>query len=70
MKLIDIPFELLNPKDFDQVITELQKAKRVLVEALLKAADDIHDYSDPNEVVQLGSEVAKYQAIANKWSDL
>lgn len=41
MSLIDTPFELLAPKDYDQVITELQAAKRDLVEALGDAADNI-----------------------------
>ena len=43
MNLIDTSFELLNPNDFDQVITELQAAKRELVEALLEAVNKIGD---------------------------
>ena len=61
MNLIDTPFELLNPKDFDQVITELQAAKRELVEALSKACDAIPRLSASYATA------SKYRAIADQY---
>ena len=64
-KGIMTPFELINPQDYDRVITELQKQNKELKTELLEASGLIEEWSSVHSFDDWNRS-EKYRKIANK----